>query len=214
MIEGQFKNNLEKEKKWNEALSRVEKITDARGMPIDPGIKETVVAFLVNGFDTEGSCEGHIDRARPYPWIDIAREPQSDKFKEDKKVLTNQIKDKKYETFFDIPETDKELYSKFIELRNNVISYNKEVENKMRSLLDDFYSFHKPISEDYILTLLESWRIEPVSGAGLGKDNWREFELKINSMTPEEKSNYLKNSQNEMKVFTEFLKGRFMKGKI
>jgi hypothetical protein len=57
----QFPNNIEKQAKWNEAISRVEKIADKTGRPVDAGIKETVAAFSVNGFETSGSCEGHLD---------------------------------------------------------------------------------------------------------------------------------------------------------
>lgn len=206
-----FKNNIEKQTKWNEALSSVEKITDKLGKKIDSGIKETVTAFLINGFNTDGSCEGHLDHGRPYPWIDISQNPQYLEFKEKENILISQMKEKGYKTFFDIPKTDEELYSKFIELRNDVGIHRKETLDKVKLLFNSFYSSHKPISEDCVLTFLESGRIELISGAGLGKDNWGKFELKIKSMTLEEKKNYLKNSQDEMEAFTEFLKDKFMK---
>lgn len=211
MIEGQLKNNIEKQTKWKEIVSSVEKITDKLGKKIDSGIKETVVAFLANDFNTDGSCEGHLNHGRPYPWIDITRTPQSNKFKEEKSILLSQIKDKGYKTFFYIPETDKELYLKFVELRNEAMAYNKEVRNKIKSLMDSFYFSHIPLSTDYVLTFDENNRIEPISGAGLGKENWQKFESRIKLMSPEEKNNYLKNCQDEMKAFTEFLKDRFMK---
>jgi len=50
----------EKEEKINEARNRVEKITDRLGKPIDDGIKESVIAFMVNEFPTSSSCEGHL----------------------------------------------------------------------------------------------------------------------------------------------------------
>ncbi len=211
MIEGQFKNNIEKQTKWNEAVSIAEKITDKLGKKIDSGIKETVVAFLVNGFDTIGSCEGHVDHGYPYAWIDVSRNPQLNGFKEEESALLGEIKNKGYETFFDIPETDKELHQRFTILRDVAVAYSREVESKMAALIENFYSSHKPISEDFTLIFSENGRIEPKSGAGIGKDNWAKFGLKIKQMTPEEKINYLKNSQNEMSTFTHFLKDKFMK---
>jgi hypothetical protein len=211
MLELQFKNNIEKQTKWDEVVFRVEKITDELGKKIDSGIKETIVAFLVNNFNTTCSCEGHLDRGRPYPWLDIDIKPQTHEFKEKESILINQIKHKGYKTFFDIPETDEELYPKFMDLRKDAMAGDVEIKIKIKSLLDNFYSSHKPLSKDYTLILLEAGRIEPVSGAGLGKDNWGKFESKIKSMTPEEKNNYLKNCQDEMKAFTEFLKDKFMK---
>ena len=63
--------DLNKQGLENEARADVNKITDGLGMPIDEGIKETVVAFRVSGFPTTGSCEGHLNRGTSYPWVDI-----------------------------------------------------------------------------------------------------------------------------------------------
>lgn len=49
----------------------VNKITDALGKPIDPGIKPLVREFIRLGIKTEGSCEGHKAHGAPYPWIDF-----------------------------------------------------------------------------------------------------------------------------------------------
>jgi len=68
------KNQFEKsdkQEKWNETLASVESIADRKGKPVDEGIKETVVAFLVNNIQTNNSCEGHLDWGRPYPFVDI-----------------------------------------------------------------------------------------------------------------------------------------------
>ncbi len=66
----------EKKRRWEETMEEANKITDTLGMPIDPGIKETVCALLVNGFSTSGSCEGHLDgRRAPYPWVEIGGLP-------------------------------------------------------------------------------------------------------------------------------------------
>ncbi len=53
--------NPEKKKLWDEAAARIETITDRLGLEIDEGIKEVVIAFLVNGFPTQQSCEGHLE---------------------------------------------------------------------------------------------------------------------------------------------------------
>lgn len=51
--------------------AEVERIVDKLGMPVDEAIKEPVVALLANDFPTSGSCEGHLDRGLPYPWVEI-----------------------------------------------------------------------------------------------------------------------------------------------
>lgn len=51
----------------------VDEITDGLGKKVDDNIKEAIIALHVNGFRTDGSCEGHVDgdHGLPYPWIDI-----------------------------------------------------------------------------------------------------------------------------------------------
>lgn len=48
-----------KEKRLKEIEKEVENIADAEGRPIDPGIKETVIALKALEFPTCQSCEGH-----------------------------------------------------------------------------------------------------------------------------------------------------------
>ncbi|HSX14708.1 MAG TPA: hypothetical protein VLE72_02250 [Candidatus Saccharimonadales bacterium] len=50
--------------------AEVDQIADKLGTPIDDRIKETVVALKLNGFETSGSCEGHLD-GFPLPYVDI-----------------------------------------------------------------------------------------------------------------------------------------------
>lgn len=56
---------------WQQASEEAEHITDKLGKKIDQGIKETVIALRACGFPTQSSCEGHLDRALPYPWVEI-----------------------------------------------------------------------------------------------------------------------------------------------
>jgi len=55
----------------NKLSKKVDKITDALGMPIDEGIKEAVIMFNAVGLYTSASCEGHLDHGIPAPWIHI-----------------------------------------------------------------------------------------------------------------------------------------------
>src|SRR5437870_3873337 len=56
---------------WRQEESVVESIVDKQGKRVDAGIKESVVALRVLGFETDGSCEGHLDRQIKAPWVDI-----------------------------------------------------------------------------------------------------------------------------------------------
>jgi len=60
-----------KEELWREGLEKVSKYKDTLDQEMDPGIIETVVALHMLGLPTSGSCEGHLDRAMPNPWVDV-----------------------------------------------------------------------------------------------------------------------------------------------
>jgi hypothetical protein len=46
-------------------------IADNLGCGIDAGIRDIVVRFNALNLETDASCEGHTDRALPYPWLDF-----------------------------------------------------------------------------------------------------------------------------------------------
>ncbi len=56
-------------------MRKVERLTDAIGMPVDDGIKTVVCGLRLLGIPTRASCEGHDDRASSYPWVDIGEWP-------------------------------------------------------------------------------------------------------------------------------------------
>lgn len=63
------------ELEWEDKLKEIETWIDGEGRGLDPGIKETVAGFNLNGISTSQSCEGHADRTggqRPWPWVEIS----------------------------------------------------------------------------------------------------------------------------------------------
>jgi len=76
-----------KEMLWQTTVEKVNHITDRVGMPIDAGIKDTVVTLMVHGFPTSQSCEGHPEQHDlSYPWVEIyTPEPNNWKNDESKK---------------------------------------------------------------------------------------------------------------------------------
>ena len=62
---------MDKQVLWDQAEEKVSQFRDGLKMPIDKGIRETVIVLNVLGFTTLMSCEGHLDRGLPYPWVDI-----------------------------------------------------------------------------------------------------------------------------------------------
>lgn len=169
----------EKQEIWNSFVSRVESITDGLGKTVDSGIKETVVAFLANDLETSGSCEGHLDRARPYPWVHVEYVLDTPEFQERVNDLRTKMKQAGYRGISDIPDTDSDLYDTVQHLRKESEEHKEDVEETLRGLLDEFYSLRQPLSEDYRLGFSEGgsfFVVEPISGAGIGKDNWAKFE--------------------------------------
>ena len=53
------------------------KIDDEWG-GVDEKIKELVLALNFLGIRTTGSCEGHVDRSCPVPWVKVAAEKDKD----------------------------------------------------------------------------------------------------------------------------------------
>jgi hypothetical protein len=53
------------------ARNDVEQITDGLNKLIDPAIREGVATFRALNLETTQSCEGHLDRGSPSPYIDL-----------------------------------------------------------------------------------------------------------------------------------------------
>lgn len=59
---------------WERMLRAVDRVKDALGKTVDPGIRETVAVLNLLGFRTRQSCEGHVNErglGLPTPWVDI-----------------------------------------------------------------------------------------------------------------------------------------------
>lgn len=206
--------NIEKQNLWNNQLNEVEMITDGLGKRIDDNIKESVVAFSVFGFHTSGSCEGHLDRGLPYPWIDIDVFDQKDLLEFAK--IQKAVEEKKYPNEQSMNKDNPELHEKIIQIQGKFANQRKEVKQKIDALFREFYLSHKPyltgggiVAESFG----RGFRVQTSLNRGLGLANWNKFDEKINKMSLEEKKLFLENNQTEMRAFTEFLKNKFFREK-
>jgi len=103
---------------------RLKKTTDKLGMPIDKGIFRSVVILNSLGFETTGSCEGHIEEINKNPWIQISFHDEN----------TNDVKDGE-KLFFDTLLKDiEDFYSKRDTKHENVLTF-KEIKSS-RFLID------------------------------------------------------------------------------
>lgn len=61
-----------KEQQWADAVQEFTRTVDGIGRHLDKGIFETVVVLNLLGITTKASCEGHLDHGVAAPWVDIA----------------------------------------------------------------------------------------------------------------------------------------------
>jgi hypothetical protein len=67
---------------YDESLAEVDKLVDGLGMHVDKAIRSVVTALRMHDLQTTSSCEGHLDRGLPYPWVGLGSEPQLPKSRE------------------------------------------------------------------------------------------------------------------------------------
>jgi len=171
----------EKEIVWEKKMAEVNEITDSLGKGVDEKIKESVAAFLIHGFTTSGSCEGHIARegeqqhGLPYPWVEVySPEPEGwkDAEGEEKERLEQEWKVK-----------------------------NFEQQKKMMSFLEEFYQGREtPFDARLVFVSVGAFGGFRVQSLGA--------EMMV-ILSPEEKQQKLALYQKEMKDFTEFLKSKY-----
>lgn len=205
-----FEQNIDqkkylKELRWESTMREAGIIIDGIGKSIDPNIKETVVGLMVNEYKTTGSCEGHLDRGLPHPWIDLEMS-LTDIEKTELEELRNRL--------VDAQDVKKEADSSDIALWDKFEEKKKLLKDSVSSLLKDFYTHHKPKKDDVELFPLKfggGFRIQPKGGRGLGKKKWVEFDTYQKSLTQVQIEDNLKAYREEMQDFAQFLKDKFFK---
>jgi hypothetical protein len=122
----------EKELAWEKKQKEIDEITDIVGHKIDEGIKETVIAFEMNGLPTHNSCEGHIDHGFPYPFVEvIAEEKPRWKYKGQKEIFKQVAEEKGVpfeKTERDSPEWDINLYEEIENEAGKRLNFKNEEE--------------------------------------------------------------------------------------
>ena len=182
---------------YQEMHERVATFTDKLGMPIDPGIFETVVALNLLELHTFQSCEGHLDHGCPYPWVTIIDEERSRTFNRtwlSMCVLEEQAKASRTATAYDY------YLSADIELRAQLARWEAEdlVFRQITELFDAFYAEQERQTNPPRLLVRRlhpgTYRIEPG------------FSLVVKELPDDLKATYLARGQAEMQAFTSSLK--------
>ncbi len=103
----------EKERQWQSFEKQFKETTDALGYEIEPKIMDTVVGLNAIGISTYQSCEGHVDRGRIAPWVDVSA-PNEPKKKFEKSTIS-----------------DKEIYEKN-DVSEELLTKSKKLEGKFK----------------------------------------------------------------------------------
>lgn len=198
--------NEEKLRQWEDALKKLEAISDNLGMLIEENIKETVAAFNVNEIPTSGSCGGHLedDRLR-YPYVQgrAQNEPQH-RFEGEKEIIEGLIQKhglKDAHEIFDDGEVENEYYQATDHLEETAeykewSAKNVPLRQQVAELIEEFY-VNQPQS-------VPSLHLQPIyPGYRVEAHVREEVEDK------EELKRRIQAAQEEFRVFTEFLKNRF-----
>lgn len=210
---------LEKQTLWDKTLEQLECVSDRLGKPIDAGIKETIVAFMVNKFPTYGSCEGHVEerfgkmrKLRPYIAIGI-QEPKErfvgeqeikNKIATEHGIAVEKLDEndpvaKPYWIYIakhDVPETPEYLA---------VRAKNEALQKSILDILESFYQNHRVSGE-------LKFKIQRIGPAGhfhltVGKENPKEVAVADVEKLRQE----LLAEQERVREFTQFLKDTFFK---
>lgn len=200
----QLKSNelLEKQKKWDEIAAEIEGITDKLGKPIERGIKEMVIALNALGFETSGSCEGHIKGIgegenkffNMPPWVDLAK-PGSMKLYWRREAIIEKYGET--HEFSEDPE--------FKILEKELSLNTKQASNEIKELLQEFYEDRNIPEEEKLIT---SPYIGEISLTFQGSPRFGK-DKKFQSLKKEEFRKKLLKFQAEINEFAEFLKNKY-----
>jgi len=203
---------LTKEQLWQNMEKEVASWGDALGMPIDPEIKKAVIVLNLLGFKTEQSCEGHIDWGLPYSWISFdTSDKEIETLMNTRLEISNKIDKKESEIQKKYPdlsagealrkEDSEELYAMYRERHPTNDKLHKLQKLKLvplKNLITDFYKNHK-IDPDKMIAFGELERIYSLGG---------EWQIVRDES---EKLIKLKEYQQEMKLFADFLTDYYFK---
>jgi hypothetical protein len=184
-----------KEEYWNAVDQGMDDVGDALGKKIDPGIRKTVVALNVIGLPPQMSCEGHLDRGCPHPWIDIGEPDEPERYKSGTKQETDEYKKWR--------------------------ATNKELRGMAEKLLEEFYSGRK-VAEEKKIDIEDAaggrFRLQNGANLFLGEKEYGIKKKKISKLAKDLtdaererlKTEYLPALQTEMDAFAEFMKNKFL----
>jgi len=222
-MKNQYRKNSLHNKKiaWlNRLRKKIDKITDALGMPIDKEIKEAVIMFNVVGLYTSGSCEGHLDHGLPAPWIHIeAPNEPKERYVKEKEIYRKvarkyNLKVEEVRRGYNI-EAFEEAGREIVK-NEETKEYkrwkkeNKKLLKKAKKFLEEFYK-NRQVGSDIKL------EIEIFGDDSFRIHNGGKYYKPVKDLSEKEKKKVekmLKKFREEMNAFTEFLKNKYFSARF
>lgn len=215
--------NQEENLKLQEIRQEVENIGDRLGKPIDEGIKESVVMFKANELPTSDSCEGHIERGLPVPYVEVSASNEP----EERFVGQNEAFEKVAKKYNITPEEaktskiDQAYWEAMKECSQNEETeeykkWNKENEKLLangHNLLEEFYKERK-VEPDEKLQIEEGVGNFRIHNGGEAYQPIIENEREFSEEEKKIRAEKLKKYRPEMKKFTNFLKEKYFRGNL
>jgi hypothetical protein len=171
--------HLDQEMKWNRITAELASASDRLGKPIDSAILPTVVALRMIGFQTNASCEGHLDHGIKAPWIEVGS-----------------VSDDLARRALSGPSTEESSpHIKSVEeLQAIEAVYNER--SRLIDLLDKFYSHRQCSAQARLIVMFRLGQCRMIS-QGYGIQD---------GLPVETQSTMLDTYRTEMKEFTDWLK--------
>lgn len=220
----------EKALRWEDITRQVDEIVDALDQPIDPKIKETVIALNALGYMTSGSCEGHkgddAEQRRGLPWIDMQSGPEPEEKYEGENEIYSEIaakygisvedvKRQRYQQAYE--EANQRIWQQPIaEAYNEWGEANKHIAEKASLLLAEYYQ-GREVDPKVKLTIDSRGWTGRLKNQGYSDLYDVQFGPNGRDLAPGEEEEYVKahleDFQKEMEVFGGWLKEEYLTGK-
>jgi hypothetical protein len=172
-------------KTWHQELEKVDRLVDRRGKRVDAGIRETVAILKCAGFDTQASCVGHFDSRLKAPWVDLAFVPEE--VKRSLRPARNAQREQ---------NVSQHLVEQLKEAKARLLAG----EARLLDLLDEFYRNRTAPAQRRLILKFYPGSARLLSRGAEVQDLY----------PPDIQQDKLREFQEEMAAFTEFLKQKFM----
>ncbi|MBI5045847.1 MAG: hypothetical protein HZC14_02515 [Candidatus Niyogibacteria bacterium] len=209
----------EKNLKLEEIRQEVESIGDRLGKPIDGGIKEVVVMLEANELPTSGSCEGHVERGLPVPYVEVSapNQPEERFIGQDEafekvakkygitvdEAKTSKIDEAYWEAMKECSQNEEtEEYKKWNE-------ENKKLLVKNHDLLEEFYK-ERQVEPDVKLQIEEGVGNFRIHNGGENYQPIIENERKFSEEEKQARAGKIEKYRAEMLAFAQFLKEKYL----